>query len=139
MVGEGPELARYQTIAKELGLKDHIEFKEAMPARKAFQLARSVIVPSRAEAFPYIVLEAIAAHKAVGATDVGGIPEIMPDADPALVPSGNVNALAEAMLQLAGNPNAPSELAKLADDLKQKFSIDVMVVAVEEAYRETLL
>ena len=47
-----------------------------MPARQAFALGRVIVVPSRAEAMPYIVLEALAAGKPMIATAVGGIPEI---------------------------------------------------------------
>ena len=44
----------------ERGLGRRIGMLEAMPARQAFALARNVVVPSRAEAMPYIVIEALA-------------------------------------------------------------------------------
>ena len=47
-----------------------------MPVREAFKLGRVLVVPSRAESMPYIVLEAAGARVPMIATNVGGIPEI---------------------------------------------------------------
>ena len=56
-----------------------------------------LVVPSRAESLPYIVLEAAAAGLPIIATNVGGIPEIFgPDAGD-LVPPGDPAALADAI------------------------------------------
>ena len=63
-VGDGPDLDRYRELVVTLGIADRVTFHAAMPARSAFALARTVVVPSRAESMPYIVLEALAAGKA---------------------------------------------------------------------------
>ena len=47
-----------------------------MPVREAFKLGRMLVVPSRAESMPYVVLEAAGARVPMIATNVGGIPEI---------------------------------------------------------------
>ena len=72
-----------------------------MPAREAFALGRALVVPSRAESFPYIVLEAAAAGLPLLATNVGGIPEIVSGTDTALLPPEDADALAQAMLRHA--------------------------------------
>ena len=77
-----------------------------MPAREAFRLGRALVVPSRAESFPYIVLEAAAAGLPMLATDVGGIPEIVAGTDTALLPPEDDVALAEAMLRVLDDPAA---------------------------------
>ena len=64
---------------------DRVAFHPPMPARQAFALARIIVVPSRAEAMPYIVLEALAAGMPMIASAVGGIPEIFGPGSPALV------------------------------------------------------
>jgi glycosyltransferase involved in cell wall biosynthesis len=86
VIGQTEEPGRYEALSRRLGVADRVAFGEPMPAREAFASARMIVVPSRAESMPYVVLEAIAAGMPVVATDVGGIPEIFgPDAG-ALVP-----------------------------------------------------
>src|SRR5690606_17876973 len=76
LVGDGDDRDKYIAQARSLGLSDRVRFLPAMPVRQAFKLGRLVVVPSRAEAMPYIVLEALAARTALLATGVRGIPVI---------------------------------------------------------------
>ena len=110
-----------------------------MPARAAFALGRFLVVPSRAESLPYIVLEAAAAGLPLVATDVGGIPEIFgPDAS-ALVPPGDPAALAHAIGSALGTPATESDLTRrLQARVRAEFSVDVMTDAVLAAYVEAL-
>ena len=73
MIGDGPQKDEYERMMLERGLGRRIEMLPAMKARDAFSFARTVVVPSRAESMPYIVLEALAAGKPVIAARVGGI------------------------------------------------------------------
>ena len=91
---------------RELGSDDVVSFRGAMPAREAFPLGRALVVPSRAESLPYIVLEAAAAGLPLLATNVGGIPEIVGGTDTALLPPEDAEALAQAMLELLDDPAA---------------------------------
>ena len=79
-------------------------FVDPMPARDALRLAQTLVVPSRAESMPYIVLEAIAAGTPVVATRVGGIPEIFGAHADRLVPPGDTVALADAMAAVLRQP-----------------------------------
>ena len=81
-----------------------VAFLPPMPAREAFALARTVVVPSRAESMPYLVLEAAAAGVPLIATDVGGIPEILAGETERLVPPGDAGALAAAMRRALDAP-----------------------------------
>ena len=101
IVGTGPDAAAFKDETARLGLDDVVSFRDAMPAREAFALGRVLVVPSRAESFPYIVLEAAAAGLPMLATNVGGIPEIVSGTDTALLPPEDVDALAQAMLERA--------------------------------------
>jgi len=136
IVGDGPDRDRLVADVENAGLGAHVSFHDPMPAREAFARARAVVVPSRAESMPYIVLEAIAAGLPLVATDVGGIPEIFgADAD-ALISPGKVDDLARAMAALL---DAPSEAMVRATKLKSRvqthFSVGAMADAVDSAYR----
>ena len=97
LVGQVEEPARYRALAEGLGIADRVFFHEPMPAREAFASARVIVVPSRAESMPYVVLEAIAAGMPIIATRVGGIPEIFGAAADELVAPGDPAELARAI------------------------------------------
>ncbi|QIG50924.1 glycosyltransferase family 4 protein [Nordella sp. HKS 07] len=78
LVGDGPERPEFEALAQRLGLIERVRFTGALPAREAFGLGQVLVMPSRAESLPYVILEAVAAGKPLIATDVGGIPEILP-------------------------------------------------------------
>ena len=76
IVGEGPDDEKLKAQARQCGLVDEVRFVGYQPARVAFAMGRMLVIPSRAESLPYVVLEAAAAGVPIIATDVGGVPEI---------------------------------------------------------------
>ena len=140
IVGEGADKARYQAMVHDLGLSEFVSFRKPMRARQAFELARTVVIPSRAESMPYIVLEAIGAGMPVIATNVGGIPEIFGETANRLVPPGEVTALARAMTAKRNAPQeAKADAAELRRKIEPQFSVEKMVASIEAAYRAALL
>jgi glycosyltransferase involved in cell wall biosynthesis len=137
IVGDGPDREAFVSLAQARGLSTQINFAGTMPARSAFAKGRLLVVPSRAESLPYIVLEGIAAGKTVIATKVGGIPEIFgPDAD-ALLPPGNVAALASAIQdQLAAVESSPTN--RLRARVSELFTVSAMTGSVLGAYERAL-
>ena len=65
--------------------------------RRALALGRLMVLPSRAESLPYVVLETAAADRPMITTRVGGIPEIYGALSPSLIPPADVAALAGAI------------------------------------------
>ncbi|MHB2265571.1 glycosyltransferase family 4 protein [Aliihoeflea sp. PC F10.4] len=135
MVGDGEGVPRYRARAAELGLD--IKFHPAMPAREAFALARFMVVPSRAEAMPYIVLEALAAGRAMIASAVGGIPEILGKTSDALTRPTVVD-LAEKMSQAMADPQWLPALMPPTDILRDRFSASAMAQRIESVYRKSV-
>lgn len=133
MVGDGDDLPSYKERVERLGLSERVRFLPPMPARQAFAKARLVVVPSRAEAMPYIVLETLAAGKPMIASAVGGIPEIFGAASAALVepnPDSVGDKMHEALADLAAYRRQMPDLAAL----KARFGADVMAAEIEKAY-----
>ena len=139
VVGEGPDEQQFRQQTESLGLTQMVDFAGAMPARAAFTRGRVLVVPSRAESLPYIVLEAAAAGIPLIATAVGGIPEILgPDADH-LVPSGDAAALARAIAQAVDDPQTSEAAAqRLRGRIRAGFSVDTMTDQVLAGYAEAL-
>lgn len=133
MVGDGDDLPRYHEQVKRLGLEGNVRFLPPMPAREAFVLAALVVVPSRAEAMPYTVLEALAAARPMIATSVGGIPEIFGSDSPALI-RPDPGELADKMSQALGDLAAYRELMPDESTLRARFGADVMAAEIEKAY-----
>src|SRR5262249_12787849 len=139
IVGEGPDRTVFEAQASALGLARSVRFVGARPARAAFTLGRLLLVPSRAESLPYIVLEAAAAGVPLIATNVGGIPEIFgPDAAD-LVPPGDAAALARAIAAALDDPAHRREAAtRLKARVQSLFSADAMTESVLAAYADVL-
>lgn len=133
MVGDGDDLPRYRAQVERLGLKNSVRFLPPMPAREAFALAELIVVPSRAEAMPYIVLEALAAGRPMIATAVGGIPEIFGEDSPALI-RPNPGQLADKVGMAFKDLDAYRQAMPQADELKARFGADVMAAEIERAY-----
>lgn len=139
LVGDGNEISRYEALVRKAGLSAYVDFHAAMPARRAFAMARAVVVPSRAESMPYIVLEATAAGMPVVATRVGGIPEIFAGESARLVAPGDPAALAKAMNAILDDRDkARTEAEALRESVRERFSIAAMARSVEAAYKAAL-
>jgi glycosyltransferase involved in cell wall biosynthesis len=133
MVGDGDDLPKYKAQVLSLGLSGRVAFHASMPARKAFALARIIVVPSRAEAMPYIVLEALAAGMPMIASAVGGIPEIFEPGSPALV-RPDVRELGTAMAGAVSDIALYRSRMPSLEELHSRFSATVMARHIERAY-----
>jgi len=138
MVGDGPDRERYEAMISERGLGRRLTMMPAMPARKAFALTNFVVVPSRAEAMPYIVLEALAAGKPVIASRVGGIPEVLGVKSAALAVPGDATSLSDVMTQALQTPEWHDRVMPKPSDFKAVFSASVMADDMLHLYQDLL-
>lgn len=135
IVGSGPDEAEFKALSQNLGLDALVRFMGALPAREALGLGRVMVVPSLAESFPYVVLEAAAAGMPLIATRVGGIPEIVADTDTALIEPGSADALQTAIAAAFANPAAASEKAtRLKARVAAMFTVGKMTSDVLTFY-----
>lgn len=94
-----------------------------------------VLMPSRHEGLPLVLLEAMAAGRPIVATAVGGIPEVVDGRSAWLVPPGSVDALTEATRTALTDPMRAAALAKTAQETVRRFTAEGMAERVIEVYR----
>ena len=139
LVGDGPDRETFRAQVARLRLQEAIRFPGAMPARKAQSFGCVMVVPSRAESLPYVVLEAAASGKPMVATRVGGIPEIYGSLSGNLVPPENSTALAETICRTLDDiPAAEAAARALRERISTAFTLDSMTDGVLAAYRDAL-
>jgi glycosyltransferase involved in cell wall biosynthesis len=135
IVGTGRDEGGFKRLARKLSLNSRVSFSGPLPARTAFCRARCVVVPSRAESFPYIVLEAAAAQMPLIATNVGGIPAIVAGTDMPLIPPGDVGALATQLRTFLASPKPfLARAAMLQQIVAERFTVDNMTHEVVDFY-----
>lgn len=133
--GNGPDREACLAMAEKFGLTTKVDFPGESKPRLAFKSGQLLVIPSRQESLPYIVLEAAGARMPMITSNVGGIPEIFgPDAS-ALVPPGDAKALIAAIKRMRAN--RPLDLIeRLHRRVAEHFSIETMTEAVLAAYAE---
>ncbi len=137
IVGDGPRRHELERIATTLGLGAHVEFlghREDVPALLA--AADAFVLPSRTEAFPNSVIEAMAAGIPVVACAVGGLLDLVQDGRTGLlVPPDDSAALAAALRALADDPRRARAMGKAGRRLvQQRYSFDRMVGSFDDLY-----
>jgi glycosyltransferase involved in cell wall biosynthesis len=138
IAGDGEEGPALRDQVARLGLTDAVRFLGHTPARQAFSHGRLLVVPSRADSLPYVVIEAGGAGIPIVASGVGGIPEILgPDAS--MVPPENPARLAQAIGAALDDPAGMRLGAdRLRDRVRKLFSQDAMVEGVLAGYGEAI-
>jgi glycosyltransferase involved in cell wall biosynthesis len=139
LVGGGPELGAMQQLARDLGVThrvDFLGFRRDLPELLA--LADIQVHPSHTEGLPLAVCAGMAAAKAIVATRVGGVPEVIHDgATGLLVPPGDPAAVARAVSALI---EAPARRAALGAEalrfLREEYSLEVAARRLEAVYAE---
>ena len=137
LVGSGPQREALQTRAEVRGVPHAFDFlghRDDVPAR--LRAADIFVLPSRSEAFPNAVLEAMATNLPVIASGVGGILESIDDGRTGLLaPPGDPGALADRLCRVMADPALGTRLAAAARvDVERRYSFDRMVDAFESLY-----
>jgi glycosyltransferase involved in cell wall biosynthesis len=142
IVGEGSERNSLEAQAASLGVSERVVFtgrREDVPAvTAALDIA---VLPSYREAQGLSVLEAMALSRPVVASNVGGIPEMVEDGvSGLLVPPGDCDSLAGAIVRLLSDHPFADTLAKRGHDLvHERFCIELMTSQIETLYDELAL
>jgi glycosyltransferase involved in cell wall biosynthesis len=114
-VGDGPLRPVLEEEVRRLGLADRVEFagwQSNAQVREHLRTARALVMPSFAENLPVAMMEALALGRPVLGTYIAGVPELVESGTNGwLVPAGNAEATAEAILRILRTPVA--DLARM--------------------------
>jgi glycosyltransferase involved in cell wall biosynthesis len=137
LAGDGEEIEALKAQIQRLGLADAVRFIGHVKARYGFSKGSVLVVPSRGDSMPYVVIEAAAAGIPMVAANIGGIPEIFGPHSEALFAANNVGAMAGAIETALGNPAAAlARATALRERIFLHFSQKAMVEGVLAGYRD---
>jgi glycosyltransferase involved in cell wall biosynthesis len=133
IVGDGPERGRLEALARSLGLEASVTFRGAMgnaDAQDVVGRASVAVLACRTDeqgatdGVPVFLMEAGALGLPAVSTPVAGVPELVADGSSGLlVPPGDEQSLADAVLRLAGDPSLGARLVEgLREQLATEFS-----------------
>jgi glycosyltransferase involved in cell wall biosynthesis len=107
LVGEGPLDRELRDLARRLGIAGSVSFEGGLVSggvRAALDRSSLLVLPSRSEGMPRVVLEALSRARPVVASRIGGVPELIQHGRTGLLlPPGDAHELAEALAALLGN------------------------------------
>lgn len=137
LAGDGEEMSALKAQVERLGLSHSVRFIGHVKARYGFSKGRLLVVPSRGDSMPYVVIEAGAAGIPMVAANVGGIPEIFGEYNDALFAPNIVGAMADAIELAMDDPSAAQARARaLRERIFLHFSQKAMVEGVLAGYRD---
>jgi rhamnosyl/mannosyltransferase len=146
LVGRGPSLTRWQALARELHVDNRVTFAGEVPHAELASLYHACdmfVLPSitRAEAFGYVQLEAMACGRPVISTRVqSGVPWVNRDGETGItVPPADAGALRDAIGALAADPGLRARMGAAGRArIDADFSMTRMRDAVAAFYRDLL-
>ncbi len=141
--GDGSERETLQQLVKDLKMQQRIELLGRVDRPTSSALMNGCafyLLPSRGdEGLPMVLVEAMASGKAVVATHVGGIPEVVVDGETGLlVERGDQDALCSALRRLIQVPELTERMACFARRLAEQFSWSAIAAQYDHAYREAI-
>ena len=146
VIGDGELRGEAESLARDLGLGDRIEFRGIRrhdAVARAMRDADVLIVPSRRseageeEGSPVAPKEALATGLPVVATDIGGIPDIVPpEYRSELVTPDDATALAARIVELIDDRGSWRERARTGRAwIEREFDADKLIARLEGVYR----
>lgn len=141
LVGDGPDRDEVERRAHELGLARHCYYLGYQDDVSGWYAAfDAFVLPSANEGTPVVAIEALAAGRPVVASRVGGVPDVVRDGeDGLLVPSGDVEALADRLATLAGDEDLRHRMGAAGRDrVLGRYAVDRLIDDVDRLYRSLL-
>jgi L-malate glycosyltransferase len=141
MVGEGPERASAQALARRLGVQDRVKFLGRHDRIEEIMLLADVfLLPSELESFGLSALEAMAAGVPVVGSDAGGLPEVVKHAETGfLLPVGDIEGMAARTIEILKDDEHRRSLGQAGRARAASlFNADRIVTQYENLYERVL-
>lgn len=125
VAGTGEEKEVLEKLAEELEIQNNIKLLDFVENAKKYLLGADVfLLPSRNEAFPYVILEAGLLGMPIVTTNVGGVPEVVKDMhNGILVHKENPKEIAHAIEYILKHPERSTEFSKkIHSEVSRHFS-----------------
>jgi glycogen(starch) synthase len=144
VAGDGPERPNLERQVAELGLADIVDFVGWVSPDKVYALINTstiVLMPSRWEGLPSVVLQAAMMARPVVATRVSGLSEVIVHKDTGLlIDPGDRNALAEAIAWLIDHPETATRMGQAARrQVQERFSWEQCVTSYDALWRRLIM
>jgi glycosyltransferase involved in cell wall biosynthesis len=137
IVGDGAERNRLESLVAELGIGENVTFwGERLDVAGFFRAADLYCMSSVSEGLPMSLLQAMSVGVPAVVTDVGGMAEVVKNSEGGLTsPVGNPEVMADAMVQLASDPDRRRALSESARNAyQQNFTLERMDASYMELY-----
>jgi glycosyltransferase involved in cell wall biosynthesis len=136
LIGDGPQREYLESLTQTLGLASCVHFLGRRDdIDQVLPLVDVSVLPSRTEAFPVSVLEAMATGRPVVATDVGALREMVsPGVTGLIVPPENVEELASAISRVFGDRNLANRLGQAGLAWVENYDVSRMVRRMESLF-----
>jgi glycosyltransferase involved in cell wall biosynthesis len=139
--GEGPEISALRARARRRGVAHAVHFPGRSADPPATLRGFDIFVhPSWAEAFPYVILEAMATGLPIVASAVGGIDEALIDGESGrLVGPRDERSLAQALIDLLAHPTRTAAMGERAlHRVSRRFTRAAMIDGLTGVYDELM-
>lgn len=138
IVGEGREEAGLRRQAASAGLDERVRWHgPILEAQLIFPAFDALVLSSRTEGTPLVLLEAMDAELPIVATRVGGVPDLLTDAEALLVRPESPDELADAIRRLYADRVSAQARAKAARErLERRFDYERWLGAYDDIYRQ---
>ena len=141
VAGDGPEQAKYETLARELGLSERVHFLGWRNDRKALlEVCDICLLPSRYEPFGTVIAEAWSMRRPLVAASADGARQYVRDNENgAVFPIDDERVLAQRIVQIAGDPAFAARLVEQGyRDYERRFSRDIVIDQLLDIYRTVI-
>jgi glycosyltransferase involved in cell wall biosynthesis len=142
LAGDGPNLRRCKKLTQELSLNGRVEFLGRVAHKDVPSLLKGCnffVHPARKEAFGIVILEAMASAKAVVATSVGGVSELVRDTENGiLVQQDSPEELAKGIIKLVKNQSLTKKLGRRGKEIVREYTWEKIVDRYIESYLSVL-